>query len=94
MAERESGWYPHPDYPEDERWWDGAQWVGSRPGGYRERPPTPPPSLRPRSVKAVLLMLALMVAAYFGLWYLVAHTSEPELIPGPMSGAAALEAPS
>jgi hypothetical protein len=79
VAEREPGWYPHPLYPEDERWWDGEAWGPSRPGGHRAVThlsshvrPTPR-----RSLTAVLLILAAMVAAYFGLWWLASSTSDP-----------------
>ena len=74
-VDREPGWYPHPRYPDDERYWDGQLWGASRPGGEEIRkPPTPD---RVRSLKVVVGFLVLMVAAYFGIWWLAAHTGDP-----------------
>lgn len=41
-----AGWYPHPDDPTTEYWWDGAQYTSSRP----VPPPAPPGSAQPTSV--------------------------------------------
>lgn len=32
-TQRAPGWYPDERYPEDERYWDGASWRGTKPRG-------------------------------------------------------------
>lgn len=45
MAETPAGWYPNPENPATERWWDGTAWSDqTRPaGGALPPPPAAPP---------------------------------------------------
>lgn len=37
MSQVPAGWYPDPERPGQQRWWDGTQWAASQPS----HPPTP-----------------------------------------------------
>jgi hypothetical protein len=36
-----AGWYPDPEHPSTQRWWDGTQWTDHRQGGAPEPAPAP-----------------------------------------------------
>jgi hypothetical protein len=57
------GWYPDPDHPGRQRWWDGSQWRGQ---GAAVGPPT---ESTPDSFAIASLVTALLVIPFVPIWF-------------------------
>ncbi len=67
------GWYPDPQAPGAERWWDGVQWTANqRPAGGVAVPVAPPRPMGQSDEKtwAVLAHLSALAAAFVGFAFL------------------------
>lgn len=47
MADAPKGWYPNPEDPLTERWWDGYRWTDATRPASPPAPPPPPPTPTP-----------------------------------------------
>ncbi len=63
VAVVEPGWYPDPDHPGQQRWWDGSQWRG------RGAAVGPPGESTPDSFAIASLVTALLVIPIAPIWF-------------------------
>jgi hypothetical protein len=92
-ADVPAGWYPDPEAPESQRWWDGQQWAlpSSPPVAAPAAPAAPPPSDEPirrgatlRKQNTYSLVSFAVVAAYL-FFALVANIIYVAIFPIAMS---------
>lgn len=57
------GWYPDPDAPQEERWWDGTAWTDHRRAPETPGPPRPAGGVSGRARAVALTISGILVAA-------------------------------